>query len=404
MFSHIRKRDIFLVVFLVSIIAAAAYLWTNHHQQVRRAAYSLQKPFVNIRCSPDAPPFLHELMQYTLDTQASLNNQLAWREPDGAIHHCESGWEDDFRGEKPLTEHSRLRYASVSKVFTSILVLKLANQGKLHLDDKVVDILAIPKPWQDTRIGEITVAMLLEHTGGFDRFKTYTPMLTAGQKPWCPTDLQQLASTQLDFAPDTQYQYSNVGYCLLGAIVEKTTGLSFREAAERVFALEKHGIHFVENDFLPDEIQYDFRHEAFYGEFYRDQFDFKDSLSAVGGLSGSALGLIHSLQPALQDAPLNLFSRRTTPCTINLLDGCYGYVFQPYQQGGHEYVLHGKSGYFPGVEADIFADEKGGMLAILRGATAPGYEHKNRLKEKIYQLLEAYYLEQGILQKKESIL
>ncbi|MDO4777036.1 MAG: serine hydrolase domain-containing protein [Cardiobacteriaceae bacterium] len=393
-----------MVVFLISVIAAGAYLWINHHQQMRRAAYTLQKPFVDIRCSADAPPFLHELMQYTLDTQASLNNQLAWRAPDGAIHHCESGWEDGFRGKKLLTERSRLRYASVSKVFTSMLVLKLANQGKLHPDDKVVDILATPKPWKDARIGEITVAMLLEHTGGFDRLKSGTLMFSNGNKPWCPTDLLQFASARLDFDPDTQYQYSNLGYCLLGAIVEKTTGLTFREAAEQAFALEKQGIRFLDDDFLPDEIQYDFRHEEFYSEFYHDEFDFRDSLSAVGGMSGSALALIHSLQTTLHDAPFNLLSRRTTPCAINLLDGCYGYVFQPYQQGGHEYVLHGKSGHFPGVETDIFADDKGGMLAILRGATAPSYEHKNRLKEKIYQLMEAYYLEQGILQKKESIL
>ena len=398
-----RKRDILLIVFILILVASATYIWTNHHLQVRRAAYVLQKPFVDVRCSTDAPPFMAELMRYTIDTQASMNNQLAYYTPDGKLHHCESGWEDGFRGDKPLTENSRLRYASVSKIFTSALILKLANEGALSLDDKVVDILPIPEP-KDGRIKEITVAMLLEHTGGFDRFKTFTPMLTLGQKPWCPTDLNKLADTMLDFAPDTQYQYSNVGYCLLGAIAEKTGGKPFRELAEEAFALEKHGIRFVGNDFLPDEIRYDFRHEVFYNEFYRDQFDFEESLYAVGGLSGSAVGVVRATVPLLQGTPFNLLSRRTMPCAINLLEGCYGYALLPYQRTGHDFTQYGKSGYFPGVEADIFADDKGGVLAILRGASAPDYASKDELKKKIYRDVEQYYKDIGLIKEKKGIL
>lgn len=229
-------------------------------------------------------------------------------------------------------------------------------------------------------------------------------MLTLGQKPWCPTDLNKLADTMLDFAPDTQYQYSNVGYCLLGAIAEKTGGKPFRELAEEAFALEKHGIRFVGNDFLPDEIRYDFRHEVFYNEFYRDQFDFEESLYAVGGLSGSAVGVVRATVPLLQGTPFNLLSRRTMPCAINLLEGCYGYALLPYQRTGHDFTQYGKSGYFPGVEADIFADDKGGVLAILRGASAPDYASKDELKKKIYRDVEQYYKDIGLIKEKKGIL
>ena len=87
-FSKVRKRDILLIVFILILVASATYIWTNHHLQVRRAAYVLQKPFVDVRCSTDAPPFMAELMRYTIDTQASMNNQLAYYTPDGKLHHC----------------------------------------------------------------------------------------------------------------------------------------------------------------------------------------------------------------------------------------------------------------------------------------------------------------------------
>ena len=86
---------------------------------------------------------------------------------------------------------------------------------------------------------------------------------------------------------------------------------------------------------------------------------------AVGGLSGSAVGVVRATVPLLQGTPFNLLSRRTMPCAINLLEGCYGYALLPYQRTGHDFTQYGKSGYFPGVEADIFADDKGGVLAIL---------------------------------------
>lgn len=404
LFSALRKRDIFLVIVIIIAISGATYIWTNHHLQVRRAAYSLQKPFVSIRCSDNTPSFMAELMQYTLDTQKSLNNQLAYRVPNGEIYHCESGWEDGFRGDKLLSEHSRMRYASVTKVFTSALILQLINDGKLSLQDKVVDILQTPPP-EDPRINNITIAMLLEHSGGFDRFKTYTPMLTAEQKPWCPTNLDELANTTLDFDPGTQFQYSNLGYCLLGAIIEKTSGLSFRDAAEQAFALNKYDLRFVDNDFLPGEIQYDYRYENFYSDSYHDKFDFKDSLPAVAGLSGSALDLVKASIPLLdKNQSLNIFSRSLTPCAINFLDGCYGYVLSPFQANGNNFIQYGKSGSLPGVESDLFVDEYGGILAILRGASAPDYDTMIQLRKHIYQEIEKYYQDIGLIEKRKSIL
>lgn len=391
-FSEVNKKDIILVVVIISFLCVGTYYYTNHYLKLKRALYLVQEPFAKrtIRCSKNAPAFMKNLMEYTISTQKSMSNQLVYQSKNGEMHHCESGWEDGFRGERSITVDSRFRYASVTKVVTSALVLNLINQGKLNLDDKMVNIINLPEP-KDLRLKDITVAMLLEHTAGFDRFKTYTPMLTMGKKPYCPTDIAQLANVKLDFEPGTQFQYSNLGYCLLGMIVEEKNQEEFRKVAEKKYQFNSKNIKFVDNDFLKDEIQYDYRYEEFYSEFYRNSFDFKDSLSAVGGLSGSAKAMVLVVREMLKDKPQNILSRTKQPCAIYLIDGCYGYALLPYQERGENFTIYGKEGYFPGVETDIFVDEHLGILAIFRGSTAPSINELTDLRGKIYQDLKAYY-------------
>lgn len=333
---------------------------------------------------------MESLMRIAILEQRSLNNQLVYLEPEGAMHHCESGWEDGFNGVRPITVNSRFIYASVSKIVTSAMVIDLINQGEITLEQKLTEIINIPEP-KDARIKNITIAMLLQHSAGFDRLKTYTPMLTMGVKPWCPKNIQKLANVKLDFDPGTQFQYSNVGYCLLGAIVEEKTNMSYREAVEKKYKIADRKIKFIDNNFLNDEIQYDYRNENFYGNFWRKEFDFTESLSAVGGLSGSAKQITLLAKEMLQEKPLNILSRDIIPCAINQLDSCYGYALEPFQKKGKNFTIYNKSGYFPGVEANIIIDDQGGVLTIIRGATTPERESLVEFRKSIYDFLEFHY-------------
>lgn len=389
---NIQKKDIIIVTGLILCLILITYIYTNKYLWLQRTVYyALQKSFAikTIKCSEDAPQFMFDLMRYTIDEQKSMNNQLAFRDANGKLHHCESGWEDGFKGEHPITVDSRFRYASVSKVVTSALILNLINQGKLSLEQKLVDIIEIPEP-NDSRVKDITVSMLLEHSAGFDRFKTFTPMLTMGKKPWCPTNLEHLTNRTLDFTPHTQTQYSNEGYCLLGVIVEKVTGKHFRDAAEEVYALKKRNIKFVDNNFLPDEIQYDYQFEDFYGAFYSTEFDFKESLSAVGGLSGSAKAMTLLAYEMLDEKPLNILNRNSIPCAINLIGGCYGYAMLSYEANAPkkaDFQVFMKDGHFPGVETDIFIDNNKRVLTFFRGGSVDNYEKLAELRKKVYFIL-----------------
>lgn len=392
-FKKIQRKDIIILAGLIFCLLLITYIYTNKHLWLQRTIYyTLQKPFAikTIKCSKNAPEFMYDLMNYTMNEQKSMNNQLAFRDAKGELHHCESGWEDGFKGEHLITVDSRFRYASVSKVITSALVLNLINQEKLSLDTKLLDIIDIPEP-KDQRIKDITVGMLLDHSAGFDRYKSFTPMLTMGKKPWCPTHLEQLSTRTLDFTPYTQTQYSNEGYCLLGAIVEKITGKNFRDVAEGIYKLEKRNIQFVDNDFLADEIQYDYRFEDFYDAFYRTKFDFKESLSAVGGLSGSAKAMTLLAYEMLDEKPLNILNRNPIPCAINLIGGCYGYAMLSYEANSpskNDFQVYMKDGHFPGIETDIFIDQNKRILTLFRGGSVDGYSKLADLRKKVYVLLK----------------
>jgi N-acyl-D-amino-acid deacylase len=144
----------------------------------------------------------------------------------------------DFEARTPMQPDTMVLVGSVSKVITSIAVLQLRDQGRLDLDAKVFDMLTqyTVQPGGDARLRDITVRELLEHAGGWDKSLrddfTNQPIVVA-QTLGIPTpvtcaDVVRYAMTQpLDFAPGTRQTYSNVGFCILGRLVEKISGQTY---------------------------------------------------------------------------------------------------------------------------------------------------------------------------------
>ncbi|WP_298419396.1 serine hydrolase [uncultured Kordia sp.] len=138
---------------------------------------------------------------------------------------------------------SLMRLASVSKPITSVAIMKLVEQKKLKLSDKVFGKNSIlgssyGKKNLSSREKAITVQQLLEHTAGGDAWDhNWKPEET---DTWGPPMFQKKKLSQkkligwvLDdrdpsHKPGTVYKYSNYGYCLLGRIIEKKTGKSYQ--------------------------------------------------------------------------------------------------------------------------------------------------------------------------------
>jgi CubicO group peptidase (beta-lactamase class C family) len=141
-----------------------------------------------------------------------------------------------------VTPENQFRIASLSKPITAIAIMQLVQEGKLGLDSLVFGengILSDPaySRIKDPRTKAITVRQLLQHTAGWDRNLSGDPMCdpmriaeTLGVPP--PADaltiIRYMLQQPLDFHPGTRFAYSNLGYSILGRVIEKISGLSYR--------------------------------------------------------------------------------------------------------------------------------------------------------------------------------
>ncbi|ALD14289.1 penicillin-binding protein [Clavibacter capsici] len=138
----------------------------------------------------------------------------------------------------PLTPDHLFRVASHSKTFTATAILQLAERGALRLDDRLGQ--HVPELAEGgSELADVTIAALLEHGAGVlrdgfdgDHWQHSGPFPDRRH-------LLAIATTPgvAKVAPDTAFNYSNVGYALLGLVVEAASGLSFADyLAERIVA------------------------------------------------------------------------------------------------------------------------------------------------------------------------
>jgi CubicO group peptidase (beta-lactamase class C family) len=224
------------------------------------------------------------------------------------------------------------RLASVSKMLTSSAIAKLVDEGYITTNTLVYNYLGIP-PWGgvlgDSRILNITVQMLLDHSGGWNNFTS-----PVGEPPFDTIEISSdlnldypaaatnviswMFSKPLDFTPGTTNVYCNFGYQILGRVIEKASGKPYLDYIQQNL-LGDAGIsnslgflnvvqsHSRPSDLAPWEIWYadlpsldplgpsavdyptPLTAQWAYGGGYYESFD------SFGGLSASAIGLCNYL-------------------------------------------------------------------------------------------------------------
>lgn len=124
-----------------------------------------------------------------------------------------------------VTKDHVFHVASVSKLFTAIAVMQLAEAGKLKLDDKLVKI-APQLKFSDQRVKDITIRQLLNHTAGLPDVGNYRwGRHHKGDKALEKDMLSK--NFKLTYAPATKVYYSNLGYDVLGYVVQLASGQTF---------------------------------------------------------------------------------------------------------------------------------------------------------------------------------
>ncbi len=147
---------------------------------------------------------------------------------DGKLIAAGSGGYSDLQRKIPATPQSMFRIASMTKSFTAMAILKLRDEGKLRLDDPVT--MYIPELNQQKLTLDsppITIRDLLTHTAGFPT-----------DDPWADRKLNETDTQLMEFlrngvsfsnSPAVQYEYSNLGYTLLGSIINRVSGIPYQE-------------------------------------------------------------------------------------------------------------------------------------------------------------------------------
>lgn len=154
----------------------------------------------------------------------------------GIVHHGDLLWGNgygyaDVEKQIPISLDTRFRIASITKTFTAIAIMQLYETGKLRLDDPIADYLA----WFDLQYPDsppITIYHCLTHTSGLPRDAT-APHWTENEFQDWDAVIATTKSRQLLMPPLQDHSYSNLGYTLLGGVIEAVAGESWSDYIQR---------------------------------------------------------------------------------------------------------------------------------------------------------------------------
>lgn len=310
---------------------------------------------------------------------------------DGALRFNRAYGVSNVETGEALTTDHRFHVASHSKTFTATSILQLAEQGKLRLDDTVGRLVA---DLAGTPVADVTVRELLSHSGGITR-DTEEATFWQLKKPFLDrSGLVEVLRESADvLEPNVRFKYTNIGYSLLGLIIEEVSGESFDEYTRRAIT-EPVGLSATTSDVPGGDAPFAGAHTGLAIRTTRDVFPDAEThaMAAATGFCGTAADMVrygaaHLLGSGelLTDAT----KRRQRQVAWQTEPDSYarGYGLGLIMERIDSRATYGHSGGWPGhITRTFWNDEDGIVVSVLTNSVdGPA----GRLASGIYRLLRA---------------
>lgn len=393
MVLKVRDKILLITIFILlgTFVFIGAHFFLIDRVGFWRLVYPVQAQLAiwNIQCSKGAPDWMKKSIKYIIKNQRTFGNQLAYIDENNQLNTCQSGWKKTTLFSSPISEDTRFRYASMTKIITNDAIIRLIHQKKINLDDKLISFFDELKHqnFKDERIKNITISDLLQQRSGFDRMQSEDVVFATNKKSWCPTEIKHLTKQKLDFEPNTRYAYDNRNSCLLGVVIERIAHQSYRGYIQQQYKISQNNIKFVDGHYYPDEVRYDFRNNDFWMERDDNTFDFQ-VISSSAGLSGSAKDLAKIIKQMLKKQSLNILDitdDNLKNCEIEKFKSCNGYGMWQYRQSQNKPIMYFRNGGLPAVTSLAMVTSKNEVVVwIGNGATLYNKQYDENLLEKYF--------------------
>jgi CubicO group peptidase (beta-lactamase class C family) len=149
---------------------------------------------------------------------------------DGAVVYRKAFGRANLELQVPMRPENVFEIGSVTKQFTAVATMMLADEGKLALNDDVRKYI----PDFPDKGAVITIEHLLTHTSGVPSYTELPAWLKLWRQDMSPAEILALTKDlPLEFPPGTRFKYDNTGYTMLGMVIEKASGMSYADFITR---------------------------------------------------------------------------------------------------------------------------------------------------------------------------
>jgi D-alanyl-D-alanine carboxypeptidase len=285
----------------------------------------------------------------------------------------------------PIEPDMVFRLGSITKQFTAVSILMLADEGKLSLDDEITKFL----PEYPTQGRRITVEHLLTHTSGIQSYTDMPEWLPLWRKDFTVRELVDFFKDKpMQFEPGERWAYNNSGYILLGAIIENISGESYASFVDsRIFKPlgMTHSFYGSAERIIPRRVP---GYQAGTNGFINAPYLSMTQPYAAGSLLSSVDDLAVWSDAVFSGKLLKKewLDRAWTPCKLRNGESTgYGYGWFISNDRGHRAIEHG-GGINGFTTYEMTFPEDGLFLAILTNGAIEGRDPEPRAVQ-IYRLV-----------------